>query len=127
VGFISISKAGTDGDGVITLILGGVIGLFALVAWKPQQHQLAVLVVGCDRRSRRAQRLAAGIGAGGIAIYDIANVSDAVNTAQAQSNLVQASVGSGLYVTAVGAGIAIVGALVKNGEGKTSSPTVPES
>lgn len=47
-------------------------------------------------------------------------MSDAVNTAQSQSNLVHASVGSGLYVTAVGAAIAIaiVGALVKNGESK---------
>jgi hypothetical protein len=104
-GFISVSKAGTDGDGVITLILGVVIALLALFAWKPQPHQLAVIV-----------GVGAGLAAGGVAIYDIVNVSDAVNTAQTQSALVHASVGSGLYVTAVGAGIAIFGALVKNGE-----------
>lgn len=106
-GFISVSKAGTDGDGVITLVLGAVIAFFALFALKPQPHQLAV-IVGAG----------AGLAAGGVAIYDIVNVSDAINTAQSQSNLVHASVGSGLYVTAVGAAIAIVGALVKNGETK---------
>jgi Protein of unknown function (DUF2510) len=104
-GFISVSKAGTDGDGVITLVLGAVIALFALFALKPQPHQLAVLVGA-----------GAGLAAGGVAIYDIVNVSDAVTNAQSQSSLVHASVGSGLYVTAVGAAIAVVGALVKNGE-----------
>jgi Protein of unknown function (DUF2510) len=111
-GFISVSKAGTDGDGVITLVLGAVIALFALFAWKPQSHQLAVIV-----------GVGAGLAAGGVAIYDIVNVSNAVNTAQSRSTLVHASVGSGLYVTAVGAAIAIVGALVKNGE--TKKPVDP--
>jgi hypothetical protein len=113
-GFISVSKAGTDGDGVITLILGLAVAVLALVAWKPQQHQVAVIL-----------GLLAGVAAGAVAIYDIVNVSNAITTAEASSSLVHASVGAGLWITAVGAAIAIAGALVKNNEGSRESPAAP--
>jgi Protein of unknown function (DUF2510) len=35
-GFFSVTKSGTDGDGVFTLVIGGVIGLVFFLARKPK-------------------------------------------------------------------------------------------
>lgn len=102
VGFISVSKAGTSGDGVITLIIG--LGVLAIgwVALGRRPHQTAVIL-----------GLIAGVIAGGVAIYDIANVSSAVNRAQTRSSLVHASVGIGLWVTALAAAGVVAGSIMK--------------
>jgi Protein of unknown function (DUF2510) len=102
IGFVSVSKAGTSGDGVITLIIG--LGVLAIgwVALARRRHQAAV-VLG----------IIAGVIAGGVAIYDIANVSSAVNRAQTRSSLVHASVGIGLWVTALAAAGVIAGSIMK--------------
>ena len=47
--------------------------------------------------------------AGGIGVLDLIDVAQRVGDAEAESNLVEASPGIGLYVTILGAGCAFVG------------------
>jgi hypothetical protein len=102
IGFIKVSAAGTDGDGVITLLIGVGVLVVGWVALKPRPHQVVVIL-----------GLLAGVAAGGISIYDIANVSSHVNSAQARSSLVHASVGLGLWLTALAAAGVFAGAIMK--------------
>jgi hypothetical protein len=106
VGFISVSKAGTSGDGVITLVIG--LGVLAIgwVALGRRPHRAAVIL-----------GLVAGGIAGAVAIYDIADVSNAIS--QTRSSLVHASVGIGLWITALAAVGVIVGSIMKSKEATT--------
>lgn len=93
-GFGSIGVAGTEGDGVITLVAGAVIGI------------LAALELGQSSKTRVATMIASLICLG-IGLFEIANVSDAIGGVS--SEFARASVGIGLFAVAGGAGLAIFG------------------
>jgi hypothetical protein len=84
-GIFSVSKAGTEGDGVITLVAGLVVAFLGLIA----------LTRGATRKLMIAGGVI-GLGMAALAFYDIANVRD---TADETDILVQ--VGVGLWLTAV--------------------------
>jgi hypothetical protein len=103
-GLLERKVNGTEGDGVITLVIAILVGLVAALGLlKREVAGAAVTVV-----------LLGGVAAGGVAIYDTANVSDAAKRAEDISSLVTAKVGGGLYVCIVGAVVVVVGALLAN-------------
>ncbi|MCZ7542306.1 MAG: hypothetical protein M5R40_01630 [Anaerolineae bacterium] len=98
--FMSVSRSGVPGDGVITLIIGLIVGLGALIA-----------------RAKPGKRLGLaysifGLIAGAIALLDMTNVGDVVASAN-EDTLIYASVGIGLYVVAIGAVLVFVGGLMR--------------
>ena len=96
--FGEITKAGYEGDGIFTGIIGGVLILGALLSkGKP------------GKRYSVASSLVAGI-AGLIALFDLINVSSAISDLGSEG-IVMASVGAGLYITLLAALIAVVGGL----------------
>jgi hypothetical protein len=86
-GFGTISKAGTDGDGVLTLLAAVVIGVLVLVA-KGAKALIAAIVV-C-------------VLALAVCVYDIADVSSSG----------QVSVGIGLWLATLGGIAAGVGSVM---------------
>jgi hypothetical protein len=91
----SLSVSGTDGDGVITLVLGLVIVGIGLVCLTSRPRLwLVSLIAGC----------AAAL----VAVIDIVDVGNRVG--EIESDYLHASVGVGLWVVLVGAIIAVVGA-----------------
>lgn len=97
----TVSFNGMNGDGLVTLILGGLIAVIALVA-----HSRA--------RSGTGQTWLMLLSALAIAIigfYDFANISSIAD--QAESGLTDAAVGVGLYaVVAGGIGLVFAGMVV---------------
>ncbi len=97
-GIFTVTRNGTDGDGVITLILAGLAALLYFVI-KPRPA---------------AEWVALGLGAvaGVIAIYDIADVANRAHELAANNSTVSASVGFGLIVAAIGAAAVVVGGII---------------
>jgi len=100
-GLISVSRAGTDGDGVITLVLGVVLAATAV----------GLVMQNGARRVLASVATVVSVIIFAVAVYDIVDVQWLVNEAEA-SGLVDASVGPGLWLTAVGAGAATVGGVM---------------
>ncbi len=99
-GFGEIGVAGTEGDGVITLIAGLLAGVLFLAS-KPK---IAAAV--------------AGLGTA-VAVYDFSNVASHVAGASASVN---ASVGIGLYLCVIGGAAAtIAGFMIKAVESPAST------
>jgi hypothetical protein len=95
-----ISAAGTDGDGVITLIIAAIAGVLILVRLNNWSAILCLLVC------------LGGLIISGIAIYDMINIQDKIDSARGQSELASAflssaRIGEGLYATLAG-GVAMV-------------------
>jgi hypothetical protein len=97
--FGTISIAGTEGDGKITLAVG-----LATVLLSVLELTGNVLVVGLPTR---VLGLIAAFRAAGVGAYDLVNVSN--NLSSASSELGRASIGVGLYAVVGGGVIAIVG------------------
>ncbi len=99
----SLTKNGTEGDGIITLILGlALVGLGAPAIFGGKRLKVglavgAVIVAGLVM-------VVAGV--------DIADVQDIVNDVEAEEALATASVGMGLWLTAIGGALAFCGAAV---------------
>ena len=88
-----MSVAGTDGDGTLTLILGAIVGVLAITGNKTA----AILAfLGC-------------LAILGIAVYDMANVADAIS--DLDQRYAHASIGSGLWLVAIGSTVGIVSTL----------------
>jgi hypothetical protein len=98
---VTLSKAGTSGDGVITLILGVVIGLLAFRS-RSRLSNTATLWA-----------LVLSVLVEGVAVYDIVNVS----------NNSYATVGSGLLLTAAGGICGIVASIMRCRELRASVAT----
>lgn len=92
IGFLSVSKAGTTGDGRITLVLGIVAFVLAIVAL---------------RGGRRGISVAGGVVA---LLALVVTVIDTANLARliGRSTLVSVSIGPGLVLVLVGAAIALL-------------------
>ena len=97
LGFLSAN--GTDGDGVITLLLGVVAGVLVLVAAQSQGRLVSFGIGG------------AGVVIVAVAAYDIITINDALNDSD---NIFasSATVGEGLYVTALGGVGLVVGSFM---------------
>jgi hypothetical protein len=104
-GVFSRSVSGTDGDGVITLVLAVVVLLLALVTTTPTARRGLLVLAGL-----------CAAGAAGIGIYDAVNVNDAARRAEDLSSLVEASVGWGLYAVIAGGVLGVIGAFVRSNE-----------
>jgi hypothetical protein len=98
--FGKISKAGYEGDGVIT----GAIGLLLLIG--------SLLNKGKSGKRYSIASAVFAIGAGIIGISDLMNINSAVADISSDS-LVLASTGPGVYITIIGAVLALVGGLQK--------------
>ena len=97
-GFMTVSKAGTDGDGVVTLLLALVVGGLALFSWK----------AGLSRRMVITS-LVVGLIVLAIGVYDTVDVATTVNETEFVE--VRASVGIGLWLTLLGSIAMVAGAI----------------
>jgi hypothetical protein len=104
-GAFSRSVNGTDGDGVITIVLAVVMLLIAVFTAGPTPRRGLLVLAGL-----------CAVGAAGIGIYDAVNVNDAAQRAEDLSSLVDASVGWGLYAVIAGGVIGVIGAVVRTSE-----------
>jgi hypothetical protein len=96
--FGTLSIAGTEGDGTITLIVGLVVTLLAVLELANSTDTRALCGIG-------------GVGAGAIGVYDLANISSRMSGLESQ--FAHPSIGIGLYLTVAGGAAALVGALLK--------------
>jgi hypothetical protein len=97
-GFVTVSKAGTDGDGVITLLFALVVGALALAKWKAGLTRGIVIT-----------SLVLGLLILAIAAYDTVDIASAVE--ETEFIEVRASVGIGLWLTLLGSIAMVVGAI----------------
>jgi hypothetical protein len=94
-----LHASGTDGDGVITLILAILAGVLILVTANNVRPGLAFVVI------------IFGVLVTAVAGYDMANIQDKIHSS-GNAFVSSASVGSGLYVTLLGGiGLAVGGVL----------------
>lgn len=100
VGTVSASGLQGGGDGIITLLGGIAILALAVVAYAGRSRGIA------------AGALLLSVGVGVVMIFDIPMINDRINQAQTTSSLVHGAMGAGVFATLVGAGVAVVGALV---------------
>lgn len=98
--FGTINKNGIEGDGIFTLICGVAVILASIVAKEKPGKPSSVLAV------------LFGLFGGILAVFTLANVGEATRTISGES--VFAAVGIGIYVTLIGAVVAIVGGLMKS-------------
>lgn len=89
-----VSKNGTDGDGVFTLILAVLVGALGVALWNRPGRSLAVL---------------AGLGSAVVGLVAVVDISD-IETFAADSRFVHVSVGIGLWLVAIGAVCSFVAA-----------------
>jgi hypothetical protein len=94
-GFGQISKAGTEGDGVFTLIGGLVIGFLAFLFYS--QGKSTGIPIGI-----------LALLAGAVAVLDAVDVQS--KFAAVNNEFAQGSIGTGLYITILGAVAALLGA-----------------
>lgn len=97
-GFISVTKAGTDGDGIITLVLALVVGGLLLAKWKAGLSRAVVIV-----------SLVLGAIVLAIGTYDVIDVASTVEENEFVE--VRASVGIGLWLTVLGGIAMLAGAI----------------
>lgn len=98
VGIMSLSVAGTEGDGVFTLIAGIVVALLFAVA----RPRMAVAITG----------LLVGAVATLFAIYELANVSGRISDPEVGGNeMFTAQIGSGLWIVGIAAVALLAGGI----------------
>jgi hypothetical protein len=110
-GFGSVDVAGTEGDGVATLIAGALAALIALVFLDKPAPGLAKLAIG-----------AAGVIALVVVYLDYNEIQKRLEGIT--SDAVAGSVGAGLYIVGIGAVAAIIGA-IKMTNTASIKPTPP--
>ena len=109
VAFFTVTKNGTDGDGVLTLILAVLVPLiFGLVT---------------PRTAASAMAFMAGALAAVVAVYDIADLSKRAQNLLVRSGLVSANIGIGLILAAIGSLVIMVGAILAMKEARRASAT----
>jgi hypothetical protein len=111
-GLVSVSKAGTDGDGVITLVLALVVGGLVLAKWKAGLSRPVVIV-----------SLVLGAIVLAIATYDAIDVGSTVEENELVE--VRASVGIGLWLTLLG-GIAMIAGAIWELRSPTPGAATPD-
>jgi len=99
--FGTVSVTGTDGDGVIVLVVSAIIALLATLE----------LTSRSGRELRIGSALLAAL-VGIVALVDYNNIADHVASTDLEGVGV-ATIGVGLYVVLLGAAVAFIGALIK--------------
>ena len=94
-GIVSFTKNGTEGDGVLTLILAGLIALLFVVIKNPRSAARWVITLG--------------VLAAVISLYDLADVSNKASDLSHGSSGVTASVGIGLILATAASVVIVVG------------------
>jgi len=108
--FGTISKNGSDGDGIITMVFGIATGALLVIRW--------------NRARARGLTIAAlvlSVLVGLIAVYDMIDVKSRFS---ARGSL-NASIGVGLWLTLFGAAAALAGTIIALASGRTGSRTTP--
>lgn len=95
--FFNFSANGVEGDGVFTLVAGLVVA--------------AIITLGKARRGAAVASLIIGGLAGMLTVFTMANVSNAIDEAEATEFAGVASVGVGLWLTGVAAVVVLVGSI----------------
>ena len=100
VGNVSVSTHGIDGDGALAVVLGACIVILLVVM--EHSHRLAGLVI------------ALAVGAAGFAVYEIVDINRQADELVSHSGArrITAGVGAGPWVTLVGAGVVLLGAVL---------------
>lgn len=95
----SLSTAGTEGDGIITMVVGGLVGFLSILELtEGRQTKRAVLVVSL-----------VALAIGGFEYFTVqTRIEDAGTT-----ELVRASIGIGIWAILAGAGLALFGSQQK--------------
>lgn len=94
-GLGTVNALGTDGDGVVTLVIGIVVALTALVY--------------LDRSVPQGIRVSLILG-GLIGLYVVgADYGTAADRVKASTDLIVVSIGAGIYITAIGSVATIIG------------------
>ena len=101
--FGQVDVSGTEGDGVLTLVLGLVVGALGLSSLAGARRVLAIVA------------LLPTVGIAGIAAYDLANITEVAD--ELSGSFVQVSAGPGLWVVLAGAAVALVGAIIGTANG----------
>jgi len=103
-GLLSISRSGIDGggDGLFTLTLGIVLALVAAGAFSSGELGRFSRVIG----------VLCGLAALGIAVYDGTNLA---RIGASISGLASVSIGAGIYMVVVGAGLAVIASVLAPG------------
>lgn len=99
--FGSVSINGTDGDGVLTLGAGVAVAAVAALTGLVEQRWLWITQVVLT------------VGVGALGLLELYNVTS--ESRDASNGLVHVSVGSGLYVLLLGAGLAVVASVLHIG------------
>lgn len=94
----TVSKAGTEGDGVITLLLALAIGVMGIAVLRGSPARSIGIVIA----------IAGALGAA-ICLYDLVDIQQ--RFADVDQELVKANVGVGLILTGLGMGVAVAGGL----------------
>lgn len=96
--FATLTAKGVEGDGVLTLGAGLLVAL--------------LITLGSGRRGPALMCVIVGLLAGLVALVDMSNLADALaELEQDESLLLAPSIGVGLWLTAIGAGVVVVGSL----------------
>jgi hypothetical protein len=90
---LQVTKSGTDGDGSITLVVGLIMAILALVGLLSGRRLGIPVLIGA-------------LLALAVALYDILDIQSRAGTFGGSDVAVDVSVGPGLWVTAVGAALA---------------------
>jgi hypothetical protein len=98
----TVTKSGTDGDGVLTLIGALVIAGLGFLAFGSRRSRGAII----------GSLVVAGLIAL-VAVVDMVDVSSRIADVEDQDLAVSASIGIGLWVVLLGAGVAIVGCVLR--------------
>ena len=110
-GLGSLDVPGTSGDGVITLIIGAIVGL--------------VGIVNLDRPIAPVLRLLVVLGGiVGVAIFALDYMAAAERVSSVDSEMIAASVGAGLYIVGVGSVATVIGGL-RMGARRDPASTAP--
>ena len=106
-GVFTATKAGTDGDGVLTLILAGLVVLLFLLIKSHRPAAITTIVLGAL--------------AGAVAFYDIGDISNKADSLGNATIRLHASVGIGLILCAIAAVAVVIGGIMALAESKTST------
>jgi hypothetical protein len=97
----TVSKAGTEGDGVLTLIGALIFGGFALPG-----------LAGKRSRGLLIAALVVALLVAAVAVVDMIDVTERFADVEDQVASVDASIGIGLWLVLLGAGVAVVGGVM---------------
>ena len=105
----TVTVAGTDGDGVLTLFGAVITGVLAVVAFGARRSTGALIGA-----------LVVALLVAAVAVIDMVDVSDRIGDVEGGDVAIQASIGIGLWIVLLGAAAAVVGTALALSSRRTS-------